>query len=104
MLFERYSSKARPITALQNDRSGAAPVVELVFDVDVGRYVIAKRFVKRLYAQLQRPDGVVLEGDAAEAEMRNLLGFSDVGSRGADLETLGMGRSLGTARTILRPG
>ena len=90
VLFERYSSKARPITALQNDRSGAAPVVELVFDVDGGRYVIAKRFVKKPYAQLQRPDGVVLEGDAAEAELRNLLGFSEAGSRGADLETLGM--------------
>lgn len=90
VLFERYSSKAQPIMALQNDRSSAAPVVELVFDVDGGRYVVAKRFVKSPYAQLQRPDGVLVEGDAAEAELRNLLGFSEAGSRGANLETFGM--------------
>ena len=38
VLFERYSSRARPIIALQNDRSGAAPVVELVFEVNGAEY------------------------------------------------------------------
>ncbi len=90
VLFERYSSRARPIMALQNDRSGAAPVVELVFEVAGGEYRLTKRFVKSAYAQLRCPDGTLLEADAAEAELRRLLGFREAGSRGANLETLGM--------------
>ena len=39
VLFERYSSRARPIIALQNDRSSAAPVVELVFEVNGAEYL-----------------------------------------------------------------
>ena len=89
-LFERYSSKARPIMALQNDRSGAAPVVELVFEVDDAEYALTKRFVKNPYAQLRCPDGTLLEADAAENELRNLLGFAESGNRGATSETLGM--------------
>ena len=90
VLFERYSSKAMPIVALQNDRSGAAPVVELAFEVNGAGYTLTKRFVKRAYARLQCPDGTLLEGDAAENELRNLLGFAEAGNRGANLETLGM--------------
>ena len=90
VLFERYSSRARPILALQNDRSDAAPVVELVFEVDGADYTLTKRFVKSAYVRLQCPDGTVLEADAAENELRNLLGFAEAGNRGANLETLGM--------------
>ena len=90
VLFERHRSGALPIKALQNDRSGAAPVVELVFEVDGAKYTLTKRFIKRPYAQLQCPDGTLLEGDGAEAELRNLLGFTEAGSRGANSETLGM--------------
>ena len=90
MLFERYSSKARPIIALQNDRSSAAPVVELIFEVDGAEYTLTKRFVKSAYAQLQCPDGTLLEADAAEAKLRSLLGFVEAGNRGASSETLGM--------------
>ena len=90
VLFERYSSKARPIIALQNDRSSAAPVVELVFEVNGAEYTLTKRFVKNAYAQLQCPNGTLLQADAAEAELRNLLGFGAAGSRGANSETLGM--------------
>ena len=90
VLFERYSSRARPIMALQNDRSGAAPVVELVFEVDSAEYTLTKRFVKNAYARLQSPDGTVLEADVAENELRNLLGFAEAGNRGATLESLGM--------------
>ena len=102
-LFERYSSKARPIIALQNDRSGAAPVVELVFEVSGAEYTLTKRFVKNPYARLRCPDGTLLEADAAENELRSLLGFAEAGNRGATSETLGMwgvlwvqqGQSLG---------
>lgn len=89
-LFEKYSSKAQPITALQNDRNQAAPVVELAFEVDDGTYRIRKRFVKKPYAQLFCPDGRKLEGDEAEDTLRDLLGFDEPGKTGAKPETLGM--------------
>ncbi len=90
VLFERHGSRAQPIVALQNDRSGAAPVVELVFEVDGAEYTLTKRFVRSAFARLQCPDGTVLESDAAENELRNLLGFAEAGNRGATSETLGM--------------
>ena len=90
VLFERHSSRARPIVSLQNDRSGAAPVVELVFEVNGAEYTLTKRFVRSPFARLQCPDGTLLEADAAESELRNLLGFSEAGNRGATSDTLGM--------------
>ena len=89
-LFEKYSSKAHPITALQNDRNQAGPVVELAFDLDDGLYRITKRFIKKPYARLSCPDGRTLEGDAAEEALRNLLVFDEPGKMGAKPETLGM--------------
>lgn len=89
-LFEKYSSKAQPITALQNDRNQAAPVVELEFEVDGGVYRIRKRFVKKPYAHLFCPDGRKLEGDEAEDTLRDILGFDEPGKSGAKPETLGM--------------
>ncbi|MEO1529590.1 MAG: AAA family ATPase [Planctomycetota bacterium] len=89
-LFEKNSSKAQPITALQNDRNQAAPVVELAFEVDDGTYRIRKRFVKKPYAHLFCPDGRKLEGDEAEDTLRDLLGFDEPGKTGAKPETLGM--------------
>ena len=90
VLFERNSSKVQQIKALQNDRSGAAPVVELVFQINGADYTLTKRFVKSPYARLQCPDGTLLEADAAEDRLRSLLGFAEAGSRGATSETLGM--------------
>ena len=89
-LFEKYSSKAQAITALQNDRNQAGPVVELVFELDDGLYRITKRFIKKPYARLSCPDGRTLEDDAAEDTLRNLLGFDESGKTGAKPETLGM--------------
>ena len=90
VLFERYSSKAQPITALQNDRNQAGPVVQLGFELDNGAYKITKRFLKKPYARLLCPDGRTLEGDAAEEELRRLLDFDAPGNKGAQPETLGM--------------
>lgn len=103
-LFEKYSSKAQPITALQNDRNQAGPVVELAFDLDGGLYQITKRFIKKPYARLSCPDGRTLEGDTAEDMLRSLLRFDEPGKTGAKPETLGMwnvlwvqqGQSFGT--------
>jgi DNA repair exonuclease SbcCD ATPase subunit len=89
-IFEKYSSKAQPIAALQNDRNQAGPVVELVFELDHGLYRITKRFIKKPYARLACPDGRTLEGDAAEDMLRNLLGFDEPSKTGAKAETLGM--------------
>ncbi len=88
--FEKYSSKAQPITALQNDRNQAGPVVELAFEIDDGVYRIRKRFVKKPYAHLFCPDGRKLEGDEAENTLRDLLGSDEPGKSGAKPETLGM--------------
>ena len=90
VLFERHSSKAQPIVALQNDRNQAAPVVELAFELDDGLYRITKRFIKKPYARLSCPDGRSLEGDAAEDTLRDLLDFDEPGKTGAKPETLGM--------------
>jgi len=90
VLFEKYDSKAQPIVDLQNDRNQAAPVVELTFELDDGLYCIAKRFLKKPHAHLSCPDGRTLEGDAAEDELRRLLGFDAPGKRGAKAETLGL--------------
>ena len=89
-LFEKYSSKAQPIAALQNDRNQAGPVVELAFEMDDGLYTVTKRFIKKPYARLSCPDGRTLEGDAAEDALRGLLGFDEPGKTGAKPETIGM--------------
>ncbi len=89
-LFEKYSSRAQPIVALQNDRNQAAPVVELAFELDDGLYRITKRFIKKPYARLSCPDGRSLEGDAAENALRDLLDFDEPGKTGAKPESLGM--------------
>ena len=90
VLFEKHSSKAQSITALQNDRNQAAPVVELAFEVDEGVYRIRKRFLKKPYAHLFCPDGRKLEGDESEDVLRDLLGFDEPGKSGTKAEALGM--------------
>ena len=90
VLFEKHSSRAQPIMALQNDRNHAAPVVELVIELDDGHYLVTKRFIKKPYARLSCPDGRTLEGDAAEDTLRALLDFHEPGKTGAKPETLGM--------------
>ena len=90
VLFEKYSSRAQPIMALQNDRNQAAPVVELAIELDDGLYRVTKRFIKKPYARLSCPDGRNLEGDTAEDTLRELLDFHEPGKTGAKPETLGM--------------
>lgn len=90
VLFEKYSSKAQPIIALQNGRNQAGPVVELAFELDDGIYRVTKRFIKKSYARLSCPDGRTLEGDHAEDMLRSLLDFDEPGKTGAKPETLGM--------------
>ena len=103
VLFEKHSSKAQSILALQNDRNQAAPVIELTIELDDGLYRVTKRFIKKPYARLSCPDGRTLEGDVAEDTLRRLLDIHEPGKTGAKPETLGMwnvlwvqqGRSFG---------
>lgn len=90
VLFERHGSRAGVIRSFRNDRSGSAPVVKARFEIDGGEYTIEKHFLNSPSARLECPNGVTLEGDGAEAELRELLGFSEAGSRGADDESVGM--------------
>ena len=90
VLFEKHNSKARPITALQNDRNQAGPVAKLAFELNDGLYCITKRFIKKPYARLSCPDGRILEGDTAEDTLRRLLGFDEPDKTGAKPEKLGM--------------
>ena len=90
VLFERHRSRAQPIMALRNDRTQAAPVVEAEFEVEGEWYRLRKRFLKSPFARLECGDGRVMEGDAAEEELRRLLGFQEAGTRGATEDTLGM--------------
>ena len=88
-LFETHSASGNWIRELQNDRSQGAPQVELVFECDEGTYVLTKRFLSAPLAQLRCPDGVVLEGSAAEERLRSLLRFSGAGRGGASAESMG---------------
>ncbi len=90
VLFEKHDSKAKTIRNMQNERNQAAPVVELGFELESGTYTISKRFMKKNYARLRCPDGTVFEGDAAEGRLRELLNFSEPGTKGGSPETLGM--------------
>lgn len=90
VLFEKYDSKAGFIKKLQNERNQAGPVAELEFELENGTYTISKRFMKRPYARLRCPDGVLLEGHSAETALRELLHFSEPGKTGGSPETLGM--------------
>ena len=46
-LFEKHSSKAQSIVALQNDRNQAGPVVELAFELDDGVHRVTKAVCKK---------------------------------------------------------
>ena len=87
------SATARRRARSPTCRTTAAPLRPLLrrrFELNDGSYTITKRFIKRPYARLDCPDGRKLEGDAAEAMLRDLLGFSESAGRGASPESLGM--------------
>ena len=90
VFFERYSSAAKPIRALQNDRNRAAPVVHVDFELEDGGYRIEKRFLKKPYARLHCPDGRRFEGGEAERALRERLSFEQPGTHGANPETRGI--------------
>lgn len=110
VFFERYSSAAKPIRALQNDRNRAAPVVHVDFELEDGGYRIEKRFLKKPYARLHCPDGRRFEGGEAERALRERLSFEQPGTHGANPETRGIwsvlwvrqGDSLGSVAVTAR--
>lgn len=87
--FERHRSQSTSIRNYQNSQNRAAPVVSVEFEIEGKVYEITKRFIKRPQARLCVSDGRVIEGDAAEIELLNLLNHGDGGRPGGS-GTLGM--------------
>jgi DNA repair exonuclease SbcCD ATPase subunit len=94
LLFERHSSKAEPVRAMQPFGGKAAPRIAMEFEVNSARWRIEKRFLHQPWARLTNPDGHSFEGDAAEEELQRLLGFGAAGKKGATAEQLGVWGAL----------
>lgn len=74
-LFERHGSTGATVKDLQTEGNDTAPKVSLSFELADGAWRIEKQFLKGRRARLERPDGSVIEGEDAEAELQRLLGF-----------------------------
>lgn len=75
-LFERHGSKAQAVKDLVPYHvSGAAPRVELAFEIGNKTYQLTKTFLKKAMARLEAPGGQRFEGAEAEAELKRLLGL-----------------------------
>ncbi len=76
-LFERHRASAQAVKNFApHSVTGAAPKVTVDFEIDGKRYRLEKRFLKRMMARLEAPDGRCFEGDEAEAEVKRLLGLN----------------------------
>jgi len=82
VLFEKHGSRSKAITDLQPRGHDTAPWVALDFELEGRPHRIEKRFLKRPTARLLLPGERVIEGDAAEHELRRLLGLFPAGGRG----------------------
>jgi DNA repair exonuclease SbcCD ATPase subunit len=94
LLFERHTSKAEPIKRMQTWRGNAAPRLAMEFEVGGGRWRIEKRFLHQPMARLTAPDGSRYDGEPAEEELQQLLGFGAAGKQGARPGQLGVWGAL----------
>ena len=94
LLFERHTSKAEPIKRMQTWRGNAAPRLAMEFEISGGRWRIEKRFLHQPMACLTAPDGSRYDGEAAEEELQQLLGFGAAGKQGARPGQLGVWGAL----------
>ena len=94
LLFERHNSKAEPIKRMQPWRGNAAPRLAMEFEIDGGRWRIEKRFLHQPMACLTAPDGSRFDGEAAEEELQQQLGFGAAGKQGAKPGQMGMWGAL----------
>ena len=89
-LFTRHRVGGQTVEALRTQGNDVPPVVQVGFSLDGQPFTLTKRFFRQHRARLERPDGSVAEGDAAEKELEALLGFETLGGRGARAEALGV--------------
>ena len=88
--FEKYMSKSKHIVSLQNNRYPSAPAVCVEFELADGAYELKKRFLKKPYASLRLPGGDVLEGDAAEDRIQQLLNLGESSKSRSSLDSQGV--------------
>lgn len=89
-LFQRHRVSGAGATQYLNQWHEAPPAVRVAFQLDGADYSLAKRFYKQQKAVLRRPDGSSVEGDAAERELQELLGFQAPERGGMRAELLGV--------------
>jgi len=76
-LFEAHSSSAQAVKDFAPHHvTGARPEISLDFDIGGKTYHLEKRFLKGSKAKLEAPGGKRFEGQAAETELKRLLGLS----------------------------
>jgi len=88
-LFESHKGAAQRKQALQSWTSPEAPFVRVAFRVDGVEYELQKQFLKSAAAQLSG-GGQMLRGEDAEESLRQILGARPAGSRGAEVDDLGI--------------
>ena len=75
-LFEPCKPNYDTRKAIQQRSGSDAPEVDVDFLVDGRKWHIQKRFLKRPMSKLVNPEGRTSEGDEAEQQIQELLGFS----------------------------
>jgi energy-coupling factor transporter ATP-binding protein EcfA2 len=75
-LFEPSKPLYSARKSIQTWSGAEAPEVDVEIDVDGNRWRIAKRFLRRPMTRVTGPDGRPLEGEDAERQLQELLGFT----------------------------
>ena len=103
LLFERHTSRADVVKRMQPRAGASSPRLAMEFELPGGRWRVEKRFLHREpLALLTAPDGARYEGDAAEEQLQELLGFAAPGKQGSRPEHVGLwGALLVTQRASL---
>lgn len=95
VLFERHSSKAQGVVAMQHWANKTSPKVTLEFELAGHAYRVEKQFLHREpYARLKLPNGTLHEGDEAEDQLQKILHFTRAGKTGSKAEDIGMWGAL----------
>ena len=94
LLFERHNSRAEPIKRMQPWGGNAAPRLAMTFETGGAYWRIEKRFLHQPMACLTGPNGTRFDGDAAEEQLQQLLGFGPAGRRRSGAEQMGIWGAL----------
>jgi energy-coupling factor transporter ATP-binding protein EcfA2 len=100
VVFQKANSQSKEVKSFNHSFNRTVPEVSLGFDLNDQSWTVRKRFAGSAgRAWLQSSDGRCYEGEAAEAELQRLLGFT-IGGRSAEPGIWGtlwvrQGRSFG---------